>query len=93
MKRVADSLGEARDLDVMIQTVLEMCEKLPEEQRSGVMDLIDSLRAHRLECQDAMVSAVERIDSFDPVARFTAAYAPELAKSVETTGSDGESGT
>ena len=37
IKRVADALGEARDLDVMIQKMGKMGESLPESQRAGVL--------------------------------------------------------
>jgi len=61
IKRVADALGEARDLDVMIETMHKVSFALPELQRPGVLAMIDNLVRDRAECQTAVDRAVARV--------------------------------
>jgi hypothetical protein len=58
---VADALGEARDLDVMIETMHKVSFALPELQRPGVLAMIDNLVRDRAECQTAVDRAVARV--------------------------------
>src|SRR5579871_6263094 len=47
IKRAADAVGAARDLDVMIDTMTQRQETLPVEQRPGLDVFISRLRAQR----------------------------------------------
>jgi CHAD domain-containing protein len=65
IKRVADALGEARDLDVMIEKMRSMSASLPEAQRPGVSSFIEALVHDRAACQSAVDKAVARLQRFD----------------------------
>jgi CHAD domain-containing protein len=65
IKRVADALGEARDLDVMIENMKALGESLPENQRPGVSSFVESLMQDRTTCQTEVDRAVARLLRFD----------------------------
>jgi CHAD domain-containing protein len=47
IRGLADALGEVRDRDVLLQELTGDLDRLPEDQRSGVLALIETLRAER----------------------------------------------
>lgn len=65
VKRVADALGEARDLDVMIENMIKKSANLPENQRPGVEAFIEALTIDRTACQISVDRAVERLQKHD----------------------------
>ncbi len=65
VKNVTRALGEARDLDVMIETLRVRAESLPPEQRAGVESFAARLHAQRDERQQAVTGAVKRLESSD----------------------------
>jgi|SRR5579871_5870342 len=70
VKAAADALGQARDLDVMIESLTRRAEALPVAQRPGLESYIQKLKADRAACQLAVVQAVERFERQDLPARF-----------------------
>lgn len=65
VKNVTRALGEARDLDVMIETLRVRAESLPPEQRAGVESFAARLHTQRDERQQAVTGAVKRLESRD----------------------------
>ena len=47
LKRLADALGERRDRDVQIEALSKFTESLPEDDRAGVLGLVDGIAAER----------------------------------------------
>lgn len=70
VKAVTDALGEARDLDVMIETLTAREEKLPPDQRAGLESFIEKMRQRRGDRQEAVRTAVARLERRDLVRRF-----------------------
>lgn len=70
VKAAADALGEARDLDVMIETLSERAEALPVVQRPGLEAFIQQLKAQRAARQRAVTKAIERLERQDLAPRF-----------------------
>ena len=70
VKATADALGEARDLDVMIDNLAARAAKLPASQRGGVESFADRLRAQRESRQEAVAAAVSSLESHDLAQRF-----------------------
>ena len=62
VKNVTRALGEARDLDVMMDTLRARAETLPPEQQAGVDSFIAHLHTQRDERQQAVTRAVERLE-------------------------------
>ena len=62
VKNVTRALGAARDLDVMMQTVRDLADSLPAEQRGGVLSLETHLQAQRADLQKAVGKAVRRLE-------------------------------
>jgi len=69
-RRVTRALGEARDLDVMIEALEKRAESLPPEQQGGVLRFVESLRDRRAALQPRVEKAVTRFEVHDPVGRF-----------------------
>lgn len=59
---VTGALGAARDLDVMILTLRERANALPDEQRAGLFAFVKVLEARRKAAQKPVVRAVKRLD-------------------------------
>ena len=78
IKLMADALGEARDLDVMIESLTKRSEALPEEQQAGVVSFVHQLKHRRTACQTAVEKAVDRLDRHDLAARVQRLTAPLL---------------
>jgi CHAD domain-containing protein len=70
VKSVTGALGQARDLDVMIETLSKRAEALPPAQRGGVDSFVDHLRQERKTAQRAVEKAVTRLEKRDLVLRF-----------------------
>ena len=58
---VTGALGAARDLDVMILTLRERANALPDEQRAGLFAFVKVLRARRKAAQRPVVRAVKEL--------------------------------
>lgn len=90
VKAVTDALGVARDLDVMIETLRELEEELPEGERAGMEQFVTEREAERRRCQSDVIRALDRLDKLDLLARFdeivtrTTARAAEAAGAVRT---------
>ena len=54
VKNVTRALGAARDLDVMMETLRDLADSLPAEQRGGVESLETHLQAQRADLQKAV---------------------------------------
>ena len=65
IRRVTRALGEARDLDVMIETLETLAATVPTTQRAGIDALVERRRAERLTSQYAVMAAMERVESRD----------------------------
>ncbi len=65
VKNVTRALGEARDLDVMLESLRVRAESLPPEQRAGVESFAACLHAQRDERQQAVTGAVKRLEDRD----------------------------
>jgi CHAD domain-containing protein len=63
VKNVTRALGAARDLDVMLQTLRDLADSLPAEQRSGVQSLEAHLQSQRANLQRAVSKAVQRLEN------------------------------
>ncbi len=61
VKAITDALGEARDLDVMIETLEGLEREIPESQRSGMDRFIQETRARRRALQSGVVRALDRV--------------------------------
>lgn len=72
VKKVTGALGEARDLDVMISTLRERMEGLPEEQRPGVDAFVGTLKAQRKAKQRPVEKITTQLEHHDLAARFAA---------------------
>ncbi len=69
VKRMAGSLGEARDLDVMIEMLGKRADGLPPEQRPGIDSFIAGLRRQREAEQKLVIQAVARLQRYAPLRR------------------------
>jgi CHAD domain-containing protein len=65
VKAAADALGEARDLDVMIESLSHRAEALPVAQRTGLESFVQKLKANRAARQMAVTQAIERLERQD----------------------------
>lgn len=81
IKIVTGALGQARDLDVMIDTLTKREAALPPEQRGGLASFIEHLRREREKAQDAVRETVAYLEDRDLQAQFQAlAATPEKKK-------------
>jgi CHAD domain-containing protein len=62
VKRAADSLGAARDLDVQIALVERFHDAASDEERPGVAALLQRLRGEREAAYDAFGPALDRLE-------------------------------
>ncbi len=65
VKQVTRALGEARDLDVMIERVEALAADLPEEQRGALEQYATELKGRRQYAQTAVKKALARLDDHD----------------------------
>jgi len=72
IKTVTGALGQARDLDVMIDTLSKREAGLPPEQRGGVASFIAQLKDQRDEAQEAVRETIAHLEDQDLLARFQA---------------------
>ena len=75
---VTGALGAARDLDVMILTLRDRANALPDAQRTGLFAFIKILEARRKAAQKPVVRAVKRLKTED-AARFAGTLAERAA--------------
>ena len=75
VKSITAALGEARDLDVMIENLGKRAEALPPTQRAGLESFVERLREKRAQGQTDVADAVTRFEAKDPRARFAAVAA------------------
>ena len=90
VKNVTGALGEARDLDVMMETLRVRAESLPPEQQAGVESFLAHLRAQRDERQQAVTYAVTRLEKrrLGRVLRHAARHLGYKAVTLAAPGSD-----
>ena len=72
IKTVTGALGQARDLDVMIDTLSKREESLPPEQRGGVASFISQMKNQRDEAQEAVRETIAHLEHQDLLVRFHA---------------------
>jgi hypothetical protein len=65
VKAVTDSLGLARDLDVMIDLLTRRAQEMPPEQRAGIESFIAALQRRRKRAQPPVEKALQRLEQFD----------------------------
>jgi CHAD domain-containing protein len=70
IKAVTDALGEARDLDVMIEHLESLEGIIPRTQRGGIEQFIEVKRLQRERCQRDVMRSFERLDEKDLVVWF-----------------------
>jgi CHAD domain-containing protein len=70
IKKAADAVGAARDLDVMIDNMKKRLETLPEQQRPGLEDFLSHLKHQRNALQKDVVDAVTRLEQLDLAPHF-----------------------
>ena len=70
IKTVTGALGEARDLDVMIDTLSKREAGLPPQQRAGLASFIAQMRERRDEAQEAVRETIAHLEHQDLAARF-----------------------
>ncbi|HZP80725.1 MAG TPA: CHAD domain-containing protein [Chthonomonadaceae bacterium] len=80
VKAVTDALSEARDLDVMMDTLHQRAEALPPEQRGGVESFIARLRRRRERSQKPVLKALDRLESRDLAGHFADLVAAHTAR-------------
>ena len=84
IKIVTGALGEARDLDVMIDTLTKREAGLPPQQRGGLASFITQLQNRRDEAQKAVRETIAHLEHQDLAARFHAiATAPPEKESAK----------
>jgi triphosphatase len=84
IKTVTGALGQARDLDVMIDTLTKREAGLPPHQRGGIASFIAQLKDGRDEAQKAVRETIAHLEHQDLLARFHAiAEAPPETKPEE----------
>ncbi len=77
IKTVTGALGQARDLDVMIDTLTKREASLPPEQRGGLASFITQMKDQRDEAQKAVRETIAHLEDQELLARFHAiAVAP-----------------
>ena len=62
IKHVADLLGEVRDRDVLLAELKDDLEHLPEDERSGLQGLIDSMKSERKMYRETLKRALDELD-------------------------------
>jgi len=72
IKTVTGALGQARDLDVMIDTLSKREAGLPPEQRGGLASFIAQMKDQRDEAQEAVRETIAHLEDQDLLARFQA---------------------
>jgi len=72
IKTVTGALGQARDLDVMIDTLTKREAGLPPEQRGGLASFIAQMKDQRDEAQEAVRETIAHLEDQDLLARFQA---------------------
>jgi CHAD domain-containing protein len=70
VKAVTGALGEARDLDVMIDSLQKRADALPPAERAGLESFLDRLRDRRKKAQKAVRKAVRHLEHADPAGQF-----------------------
>ncbi len=79
VKRVTGALGEARDLDVMIEKLVDRAEALTVPQRSGLESFVENLRQQRDKGQHNVADAVTHLEQSDLKHSFTSIAAKQNA--------------
>ena len=70
VKAVTDALGVARDLDVMIDTLVQLESDLPEGERAGMDEFVSEKRAERSRIQQDVIAALDRLEKQNLLGRF-----------------------
>jgi CHAD domain-containing protein len=72
VKAITDALGEARDLDVMIETLEKIEKGMDESERSGLHSFLERKRRRRARLQRDIVAALDRVEVVDLPRRLAA---------------------
>lgn len=72
IKAVTDALGEARDLDVMIEALEKIETAMDESERSGLHSFLERKRSRRARLQRAVIAAIDRVEALDLPGRLAA---------------------
>jgi CHAD domain-containing protein len=102
VKAVTDALGEARDLDVMIETLEKLDESLAENERDGLEAFIAEKRKMRAKRQKSVRKALDRLEKRGLARRFAEIaarcdtstgwlYIPQVLEGDETVSSPSDS--
>jgi CHAD domain-containing protein len=65
VKGLADALGERRDRDVQIEELERIASALPADDRTGIGELVGTLRAEQEGANAVVAEALERIEGDD----------------------------
>lgn len=77
VKAVTDALGEARDLDVMLDTLVQLEKTVPINQRGGLESFAHIKAIKRRSCQKDVIKAFEKLERYDMVEWFKRLSAEE----------------
>ncbi len=91
VRRAARTLGRARDLDVMIETVSNQMVSLSGEQLSGARQFLNGLHSRRRAAQASVVKALDRLEQADVLGRFNRIFAGRAGANSPTTDRSGSS--
>jgi CHAD domain-containing protein len=72
VKRLADSLGEVRDLDVMIERLRDDIKDRPRSQALVLREMLSEAREKRELCREELKETIERLEREDFPRRFSA---------------------
>ena len=63
VKKLADTLGQARDTDVMVQNLQSQCAEASGEEQAGIQWLIERLSVYRQAQQKTLETALKQLDT------------------------------
>ena len=79
VKRLADALGQVRDLDVMLERLAADRAGRPPSQRLVLKEMMDEMEQERKEARRQLAQAIEELEAEDFPRRFVAVIAVETA--------------
>ena len=70
LKATASALGVARDNDVLVSNLEKRKTGLPESQHSGINEMVEELKAQRIEDKKSALIAIKKLERRNPMERF-----------------------
>ncbi len=70
LKATASALGVARDNDVLVSNLEKRKAGLPASQHSGINEMIEELKAQRIEDKKTALIAIKNLERRNPMKRF-----------------------